>query len=60
MALFKRFPWLFILLALVIVANNILKFAPAQVMQAPLSYIIPVVFFVIGILGYIIKSNSNN
>ncbi len=54
--LFKRFPWLFIALGLVIIANNVFKFVPAQVLQSPMSFIIPIVMIVIGIGLYVMRS----
>jgi hypothetical protein len=55
MRLFKRFPWLFIALGLVLIANNVFKFAPAQVLQPPLSFIIPILFIAIGAGFYAIR-----
>lgn len=55
MRIFKRFPWLFIALGLVLIANNVLKFAPAQVLQPPMSYIVPILFIVIGVGFYAIR-----
>lgn len=55
MRLFKRFPWLFITLGLVLIANNFLKFAPAQVMQPPMNYLVPIVLIVIGAGLYVVK-----
>mgnify|MGYP003582501718 CR=1 FL=1 len=55
MRLFKRYPWLLIALGLVLIANNFLKFAPAQVLQAPLSYIVPLLMIVIGVGFYVVQ-----
>lgn len=60
MRLFKKFPWLFIALGLVLIVNNVFKFAPAQVLQPPMSFIVPIVMVVIGIGLYAIPYINKN
>ncbi len=55
MRLFRRFPWLFFLLAASIIANIVLQFSPGQVMASPMSFIVPGVMILLGIGGYVVR-----
>lgn len=48
-ALFREYPILFVFLAAVIGANNLWKFAPAQAVGAPHSWIVPLILTAIGV-----------
>ncbi len=56
---FIRYPWLFFVVAAIVISNNIFKYAPAQVLKAPISFIIPILFIVAGVVLYYRKRSEN-
>lgn len=60
MRIFKRFPWLFFALAIVLIANNYFAFDPNQVLSKPLNIIVPAVFILMGAGFYFWKWYDKN
>lgn len=56
--LFRNLPILYFVVALLVVINNIAKFAPAQVLSFPLAIIVPGLLILFGFLG--LKRKKNN
>ncbi|TCD12706.1 hypothetical protein EZ449_01290 [Pedobacter frigidisoli] len=56
--LFTRYPFLFLILAAILIANDILHFAPAQVNTGFTRWLVPLALMFFGIVGYIIKWNE--
>ncbi|MCD7936378.1 MAG: hypothetical protein LUG98_05920 [Tannerellaceae bacterium] len=53
--LFTRYPWLCFLLAIVVIANNYLKFAPGQASEGPMSWVVPGILIFLGCMGYLAR-----
>lgn len=56
--LFTRYLFLFLILAAVLVANDILHFAPAQVNTGFTRWLVPLVLTFLGLVGYAMKKND--
>lgn len=53
--LFINYPFLFLILAAVVVANDILHFAPGQVNTGFTRWLVPLVLTFFGLIGYVLK-----
>lgn len=56
--LFFRYPFLFLILAAVVIANDILHFSPGQVNTGFTRWLVPLVLTIFGLLGYVLKRNE--
>lgn len=52
----NRYPFVYFILAAVIVSNNIFQYAPAQVLSGIYFYVVPGIFVFLGVSTYIGKS----
>jgi hypothetical protein len=52
----QRYPYLFFILAAVVVSNNVLKYSPGQVMTGFGAVVVPIVLVCAGIGGYAWKA----
>lgn len=53
--LFFRFPWLFFVLAIFLIVNNIFTWFPESVLNGPVKFIVPGVLIFFGAAGYFWK-----
>jgi hypothetical protein len=56
--LLQKYPIIFIIVAVLIVLNNIFKFAPGQTFSGFTSILVPLIFVAIG--GYFMLQNKKN
>ena len=56
--IFNRYPFLFFVVAALVIANNLFKFAPAQVLRGTLGIVVPIILIIFGTLGYIAKARE--
>ncbi len=58
--IFYRYPWLFFVLAAVVISNSIFKYAPGQALGSPQCFIVPAIFVAIGASFYIGRGKEKN
>ena len=56
--IFTRYPALYFVAAGIIIANNLIQFAPAQVLKGNMGFIIPGIFIALGTVGLIMKAKE--
>ena len=56
--IFQRFPALFFFVAALVIANNIFRFSPPQVLKSPLNIIVPGLMIVFGTTGVILNRKA--